>query len=188
VASLASPELTGTWESRLARIARGEDTRGAFMADIARYVADLVGAIRSATPPPPPAGQPPPRTFDERGASERPQRTQRPPRPARPRAAAPARAPRRDSAPTEPLACPRCDGAVIAGARGWGCSRWKAGCTFVVWFETAGRRLSAAQLRELVTRGRTRKGQWVTERGATIAGRLVLDPTARGGAARLEPA
>src|SRR5262249_2490267 len=55
VASLASPELTGAWEARLARIARGEETRAAFMADITRYVAELVDAIRTASPPPPPA-------------------------------------------------------------------------------------------------------------------------------------
>ena len=46
VQSLASPELTGTWEARLARVARGEETRAAFMADIARYVRDVVTAIR----------------------------------------------------------------------------------------------------------------------------------------------
>src|SRR5262249_45377238 len=55
VASLASPELTGSWEARLARIARGEDSRAAFMADISRYVADTVDAIRGSSPPPPPA-------------------------------------------------------------------------------------------------------------------------------------
>ena len=54
VASLASPELTGTWEARLARIARGGDSRDAFMADIARYVTDVIDAIRGASPPPPP--------------------------------------------------------------------------------------------------------------------------------------
>ncbi|TMQ04470.1 MAG: RecQ family ATP-dependent DNA helicase, partial [Deltaproteobacteria bacterium] len=54
VASLASPELTGAWEARLARIARGQETRAAFMADIERYVADLVESIRTSNPPPPP--------------------------------------------------------------------------------------------------------------------------------------
>ena len=46
VKSLASPELTGSWEARLARMARGEETRAAFMADISRYVSDVVTAIR----------------------------------------------------------------------------------------------------------------------------------------------
>jgi hypothetical protein len=58
----------------------------------------------------------------------------------------------------------------------------------VIWFETAGRRLSAAQLRDLVTRGKTRKARFRSERGAELDGRLVLDPTANGGSARLEPA
>jgi DNA topoisomerase-3 len=51
VGSLASPELTGNWEARLARIARHEDTRAAFMADIARYVTDVITAIRGGSPP-----------------------------------------------------------------------------------------------------------------------------------------
>ncbi|HEY0482884.1 MAG TPA: DNA topoisomerase, partial [Kofleriaceae bacterium] len=60
VASLASPELTGSWEARLARIARGQDSRAAFMADIARYVTETVDAIRRAAPPaaPPPGSSP----------------------------------------------------------------------------------------------------------------------------------
>jgi DNA topoisomerase-3 len=85
------------------------------------------------------------------------------------------------------LTCPRChQGTLITGTRGWGCSRWRDGCRFVIWFETAGRRLTAAQLRDLVTRGKTRKARFRSERGELDA-RLVLDPTADGGA-RLEPA
>jgi DNA topoisomerase III len=88
-------------------------------------------------------------------------------------------------APTQPaLRCPRCaEGMLITGARGWGCSRWRDGCGFVVWFETAGRRLSPAQLRDLVTRGKTRKTK-VGDR----SGRIVLDAHRDGGAARFEPA
>jgi DNA topoisomerase-3 len=85
-------------------------------------------------------------------------------------------------ASTSELGCPRCRaGALIAGSRGWGCSRWREGCRFVVWFETAGRRLSAAQLRDLVTRGKTRKARFVHQ-GVEIDGRLVLDAAADGGA------
>jgi hypothetical protein len=58
----------------------------------------------------------------------------------------------------------------------------------VVWFQTAGRTLSAAQLRDLVTRGKTRKARFVAEGGAPAVGRLVLDPAADAGAARFEPA
>jgi DNA topoisomerase-3 len=51
--ALASPELTGDWESRLARIERGQETREAFMAGIATTTQDLVERIRAkavATP------------------------------------------------------------------------------------------------------------------------------------------
>ncbi|HEX2689389.1 MAG TPA: DNA topoisomerase [Kofleriaceae bacterium] len=350
VASLASPELTGAWEARLARIARGEDSRAAFMADIVRYVTEMVDTIRGSSPPTPPAAPPIGRCprcdasviegarefictdacgftmqkrvagraitaalagvllerrksqilrgfrskagkpfaamlvldddgalrFDFAGAGrtrppdrsepvplpdpppdpgphdhEPPPRRRkrgRPPRagdatrdPATPSRRAHPRAtgdrpatgpvgartrghepdtqePRHSSAAPTPrratpdehrtsalldrdrprprprptliaeLACPRChQGTLITGARGWGCSRWRDGCRFVVWFETAGRRLSAAQLHDLVTRGKTRKARFVSDRGVELDGRLVLDPAADGGNARLEP-
>jgi len=53
VPGLCSAELTGKWEARLARLARGDDGARAFMADIAAYVRELVDAVRSAPPQPP---------------------------------------------------------------------------------------------------------------------------------------
>ena len=268
VASLASAELTGGWEARLARIARGEDSRSAFMADIRRYVTEIVDAIRGAAPPEaPPAvsigrcprcghdvvsrsrGYPctscdfamPNRVagrmiapalagvllgrgvsqvlrgfcskkgkkfsaalrlepdgriafqFDDRSARDPIDETatRSNPRTTVERSAnrkldppvaiaKTRRAPRaasRDIASLA-LACPRCNqGTLLAGSRGWGCSRWREGCRFVVWFESAGTRLSAAQLKDLVTRGKTRK---------TKLGRLVLDVHADDGTVRLE--
>jgi DNA topoisomerase-3 len=52
VPTLASPELTGRWEARLARMARGAEERERFMADIAGYVREVVDAVRAAPPPP----------------------------------------------------------------------------------------------------------------------------------------
>jgi len=40
--ALTSPELTGSWERRLALIERGEDSRPAFMRDIAKFTTDTV--------------------------------------------------------------------------------------------------------------------------------------------------
>jgi len=233
VQSLASPELTGRWEARLARIARGEETRLAFMTDIARYVRETVEAIRAAEPArlrtvpadAPAVGRCPrcgasvqeaARAFacssgcgftmqkkvagravgaklaavllakrrsavlrgfrskagkkfaaalllDDDGGlrfgfdgarSDASARFRRSPKPAaRPR---PCAAPKRRVAGGQisELACPRCKvGTLLAGKRGWGCARWRDGCRFVVWFETAGRKLSDAQLRDLILRG-----------------------------------
>jgi DNA topoisomerase-3 len=147
VPSLASPELTGSWEARLVRIARGHEPRATFMQDIASYVREVVSAIRGGTRGPVVRAGPPP--------------------PAPPAALA-------------PLACPRCQaGTLVTGKRGWGCSRWREGCGFVIWFETAGKRLTETQLHELITKGKTRKARFGAEQG-----RLVLDLAAEKGAAR----
>jgi DNA topoisomerase-3 len=42
---LTSPELTGDWERRLGRIEQGEDSRPAFMRDIARFTTDTVAEL-----------------------------------------------------------------------------------------------------------------------------------------------
>jgi DNA topoisomerase III len=46
---LASPELTGSWEARLHRVARGEEDRAAFMADITRLTGELTSGIATLT-------------------------------------------------------------------------------------------------------------------------------------------
>ena len=47
VSSLTSPELTGGWEHKLARMERGELTREAFMAEIAEMARDMVEKAKS---------------------------------------------------------------------------------------------------------------------------------------------
>jgi DNA topoisomerase-3 len=172
VKSLASPELTGNWEARLSRVARGQETRAAFMADISRYVGEVVTAIRGGRGPAPVGPQ---------ASGARPQAPDPEARGPRPEARAPA-------APTA-LSCPRCkDGKLVAGNRGWGCSRWREGCAFVIWFQIAGRRITDAELGDLVAKGKTRKRKWRADGGAEVSGRLVLDLDAprESGAARLD--
>jgi DNA topoisomerase-3 len=43
--SLTSPGLTGEWESRLAKIESGEDSREAFMGDIVKFTEETVGQL-----------------------------------------------------------------------------------------------------------------------------------------------
>jgi DNA topoisomerase III len=164
--SLASPELTGSWEARLARMARGEETRAAFMADISRYVTDVVTAIRGGAGVVRASGPTATRPRPSAGAT--------------PVAGTPV---------VGTLVCPRCkQGTLVAGKRGWGCSRWREGCAFVIWFEIAGRRITDAELADLVAKGKTRKRKWRSTEGTEIGGRLVLDlsATREAGAARLD--
>jgi DNA topoisomerase-3 len=199
VPTLASPELTGTWEARLARIARGQDTRAAFMNDIVRYVHDVTEAVRTGAPggmaaaagppsvratvafPQAPAAATTARGKDALAPNKKKSSPKPPSVPAPVVLATPGVA---------PVPCPACRlGTLMAGKRGWGCSRWREGCAFVVWFMVNGRRLTDAQLRDLVAKGKTRRGTWAVPGQSPTEGRLILDLTGQRdqGAARFQP-
>lgn len=56
------------------------------------------------------------------------------------------------------LVCPKCkEGELLKGKSAYGCSRWKEGCRFVVPFEMHGKKLTQAQLKQLVKKGKTNK-------------------------------
>lgn len=144
VPALASPELTGAWEERLVRIARGAESRARFMSDIKELVADMVNRVVSAP------GVRAPRAAVASAARQGASRGASAPRPkarARDAAVAPkARAPRaRKKAAPAPIlppgppslalgsdtgiVCPRCGLATLkVGRQGYGCGRWREGC------------------------------------------------------------
>jgi DNA topoisomerase-3 len=165
-------------------MARGQETRAAFMADISRYVSDVVTAIRGGAGVVRATGAAAPRPAN--GAPQAPLKLPGPPKPAKPPKAKPAAG----GAPAATtLTCPLCkQGTLVAGKRGWGCTRWREGCAFVIWFEIAGRRITDAELTDLISKGKTRKRKWRSGEGAEIGGRLVLDLSATrdAGAARLD--
>jgi DNA topoisomerase-3 len=54
------------------------------------------------------------------------------------------------------LACPKCgQGRIIEGRRGFGCSRFREGCDFVVWKEISGKRLTERQILALIGKRKT---------------------------------
>lgn len=46
--------------------------------------------------------------------------------------------------------CPRCKSPVIKGNRGYGCSKWREGCSFVLWKQYKGVELNERQIRTLL--------------------------------------
>ncbi len=46
--------------------------------------------------------------------------------------------------------CPQCKSSVIKGKKGYGCSKWREGCTFVLWNEYKGFTLNEGQIRSLL--------------------------------------
>ena len=77
----------------------------------------------------------------------------------------------------EPLDdCPKCGSPVVETKKSYGCSAWKSGCKFAIWKTVSGKRISAAQARQLLTKGRT--GQlkgFKSKAGKPYAAALVLD-------------
>jgi DNA topoisomerase-3 len=216
VASLASPALTGDWEERLARMARGEEQRAGFMRDIEAYVRRAVHEIFHPASTPasasggPALGRQTPGVLGGGspvlggaspvlggaspvlgggspvlgGVSPTP-----PTAPSRLRRSAARVDAKQTEASVEMLPlCPKCkQGAIIRGKRAWGCERWREGCTLVIPFEREGKALTAAQLRDLLSRGQTRPSTWLHE-GAPARGRLRLDLDASPPALRFESA
>jgi DNA topoisomerase-3 len=161
---LKSAELTAGWEQRLKDIEEGRAEAVVFQADINRFITELIPQVARG------AALPPEQVAAARAArgtarSGRPQRGR-----ATPPASPPPREPRADaanalSAPLaeirmalqrRPLRCPKCaQGQLIVGRRGYGCSRWREGCDFVIWQVIAGHPLSETELRALVEHGKT---------------------------------
>jgi DNA topoisomerase-3 len=51
--------------------------------------------------------------------------------------------------------CPQCGAPVVEGTKGFGCSRWKEGCGFRLWKQSAGAEIDGSLARELLDLGHT---------------------------------
>jgi DNA topoisomerase-3 len=72
--------------------------------------------------------------------------------------------------------CPQCKvGVVRETPKGAGCSRWREGCTFSIWREQRGKKLTDGQIKDLVEHGQTKviKG-FKTKTGTIYDAKLIL--------------
>ncbi|WP_010272697.1 type IA DNA topoisomerase [Paenibacillus senegalensis] len=72
--------------------------------------------------------------------------------------------------------CPRegCGGSVFMGNKGYGCSHYKLGCTFVIWKKTKyNKTLSDAMVKSLLQKGETGKLKFKTQ-GREYSGKFIL--------------
>jgi len=122
---LKSAELTGEWEQRLKKIEKGVEDPKTFMQDVVTYTAEIVQG-RGA----------PATSAGEADQGE---------------AAAASAKPAHASLGK----CPNCHKPVIEGQRGYGCSGYKDGCTFVLWKEQFGAAISSEMARGIIASGRT---------------------------------
>ncbi|MBA3423852.1 MAG: DNA topoisomerase III [Rubrobacter sp.] len=158
---ISSPELTARWEERLAKMEHGSETRSDFMADIGDFVRKLVEEVRSKEGERVAA---PAKRNGKRGAKP-PQRNGS--------SAASASEPSGEALG----ACPKCGAMVVETKKAFGCSAWKeSGCKFAVWKTVAGKRVSEAQAKQLLTKGRTGKLKgFKSKAGKPFEAALVLD-------------
>jgi DNA topoisomerase-3 len=79
-------------------------------------------------------------------------------------------------------ACPRpgCGGDIIIGHKGYGCSRFREGCKFVIWKDSFGKSLTLPMARSLIEKGRTNKLKLTDSSGRELEGKLVLQDTNTG--------
>ncbi|WP_201003295.1 type IA DNA topoisomerase [Paenibacillus glycanilyticus] len=199
---LASPEMTGRWEQRLHQISRGEASDDQFILKVKQFAAMIVDKVRQQRPAAP-------GTFEERenggkrgaagSGSKRGSRTSKSSGGSRTSSsrsassasatatAAPksATATRTSASPSarEPIAaCPRagCSGQIIEGKRGFGCSAFRDGCTFVIWKEQQGKTISIPMVRSLLEKGATSQLTFKRQDGSSTKAKLVLTDRDKG--------
>ncbi|RCK81491.1 MAG: DNA topoisomerase III [Candidatus Ozemobacter sibiricus] len=222
-AQIASPELTGAWEKRLADIAKAKAEAGPFMADIETLVTDVVERVRRertvvrfapagaaarssrvgaadapasrqgrfpsnhgsrAAPPPTPKARP----AGERTTAAASQAATGASAVAPSATGAAARSSAAPGAGVSPTGrptfgiCPACGrGNIIEGSRGFGCDRFREGCSYVVWKEFLGKKLSSTAIKALIAGRPTRvlKG-FTREDGRVVSGKIRMRADGKG--------
>lgn len=73
-------------------------------------------------------------------------------------------------------ACPRegCGGMIVEGRKGYGCTHFKQGCSFVVWKNSFGKKLSESMVKTLLSKGKTSKLKFKSKAGNPYEAMLVL--------------
>lgn len=143
---LTSPEMTGHWERRLNEIARGSASDETFMTNVRKFATMIVSKVKVQS-------RVSKEAFEETAAAP-PATKAKTPRAAKPAKTQKAKEPeeKKDSR----MSCPRCEGDLIMGKRGFGCSNYKTGCTFVIWFDQFGVTLTATDVQSLLKSGKTK--------------------------------
>ncbi|MDQ0194810.1 type IA DNA topoisomerase [Paenibacillus wynnii] len=190
---LTSPEMTGQWERRLTEISRGTASDGQFMENVKKFASMIVQKVRvqsradktsfeGETPTTKTGGKggsAATRKAADKTAAPRKRKAEGEAGGASPRAATQqgSSTDSSDQGPTIIGNCPRpgCGGMIFMGRKGYGCSHYKEGCKFVIWKENHGRTLTDAQVKTLISKGRTGKLKFTREDGTTpIEAKLVL--------------
>ena len=150
---LKSAELTGDWERKLRLIEKGEYDLEVFKTELFKMVRELTDEVIFNTSS---------QVFQFHSEQEKPVKK---------------REPVASKPKLEDLDCPKCKSAkLMKGKSAVGCSNFKA-CGFKIPFELMGKKLTEAQLFQLVQKGKTGtiKGFMIPGSSTTKDAKLVLD-------------
>lgn len=173
---LTSPEMTGHWERRLNEISKGQAQDTAFMEKVKQFAAMIVEKVRVQ---PRVAASAFGSSDDASAASNRRAGTRKTATTSKTQATGKPAAD--DAGGIGP--CPRegCGGHIFMGRKGYGCSNYKSGCTFVIWKESFGKTLTDPMVRTLIVKGKTSKLKLKKQDGEVYEARIVLQDRNKGG-------
>ncbi len=150
---LKSAELTGKWEKNLRDIEEGKYSTEQFVREMKTMVNNLIYEVQNAS-------------HHSRIATNTKARTSVP----RPRKVPP----KKDKILAS--TCPKCQkGTLLKGKTAYGCSEWKAGCSFRLSFQVHDKKLPEGQLLKLVNSGSTILLRGFKVNGKTVNGKLRLN-------------
>lgn len=202
---LTSPEMTGQWERRLYQISKGEAGQDKFMENVKKFTMSIIDKVRVQAPAPADAFGEDSRggRGKGRGAKSSKSGTKTTAR----TAASAAKSSRQSSGSVskssntavsvaktasassanagvrEPLAsCPSpgCTGQIIEGKKGYGCTRFKEGCGFVIWKEYVGKKITSTMLKSLIEKGSTQVLSFKRKDGSTVKAKIILQDLSSG--------
>jgi DNA topoisomerase-3 len=174
---LTSPEMTGQWERRLTEISRGQASADAFMVNVKKFTSQIIDKVNLQRPAAKNAfAKPEPPAKEARGKPKTPAKS------AKTAASASASASQSGTVPSTIGVCPRpgCGGHIFMGRKGYGCSNYKTGCSFVIWKESLDRTLTDAIVKTLIEKGKTSKLKFGKSEGEVFEARILLKNTDTG--------
>ncbi|MBY0219777.1 type IA DNA topoisomerase [Paenibacillus illinoisensis] len=202
---LTSPEMTGQWERRLYQISKGEAGQDKFMENVKKFTMSIIDKVRVQAPAPADAFGEDSRggRGKGKGAKSSKSGTKTTARTAVSAAkssrqssgsvskssntavsvAKTASASSANAGVREPLAsCPSpgCTGQIIEGKKGYGCTRFKEGCGFVIWKEYVGKKITSTMLKSLIEKGSTQVLSFKRKDGSTVKAKIILQDLSSG--------
>ncbi|MEC0090787.1 type IA DNA topoisomerase [Paenibacillus macquariensis] len=194
---LTSPEMTGQWERRLNEISRGTASNDQFMENVKKFATRIVEKVRvqSRASKTSFESETPTRvatTKERRKISNQSSDNANSEKSPNDKSVSNVTSRRSTAKKTKLLEenssestntspsviarCPRkgCNGLIFMGRKGYGCSKYKEGCKFVIWKENFGRNLTDAQVKSLIEKGKTGKLKLLREDGSSVDARLII--------------